>query len=275
MAFAIARISKQKSSSLGAVNNHNMRLTDTPNAKPNGIFKRLVGDANASTSDLVYKRLEQAGVTKHRKDAVVAVELVLTASPEYFRPDKPSEYGTYDKDRLKAWLTQTNSFLKSKYNGLVVEATLHLDEATPHMHVIIVPLVKKERKKKQSRQDKELGKPPVTYESFGLCAKEMFNRKGLIDLQTDYANAMSPLGLERGQKRSKANHQTVKQYYGIAEKATSTINTLKHTVNKLKTKLMGYIKDNDEIAHDGSDEPQSPFKTPSHNPDNIDNDFTR
>lgn len=272
MAFAIARISKQKSSSLGAVNNHNMRLKDTPNANPDGIFKRLVGDANASTSDLVYKRLNQAGVTKHRKDAVVAVELVLTASPEYFRPNNPAEYGSYDNDRLKAWLAQTNTFLKSKYSGLVVEATLHLDEATPHMHVIIVPLIKKERKKKQSKKDKEIGKSPETYTSFGLCAKEMFNREGLINLQTDYANAMSPLGLERGQKRSKANHQTVKQYYGIAEKATGTINALKSTVNKLKEKLIGYMGNNDKIAHDGSGELKTPFKEPAHNPKN-DNDF--
>lgn len=268
MAFAIARIHKHKMSSLGAVDSHNRRLNNPPNVDPDGVHKRLNGDPNLSTAELVKAKLDKAGISKYRKDAVTAVELVLTASPEYFRPDDPKAHGKYDNERTKEWLKATNNFLKSKYNGLVAEAVLHLDEATPHLHVMVVPAIKKERKRKQKKADKEAGKPPETYVSYGLCAKEMFNRQALIDLQTDYAKALKSLGLERGQRRSKAQHQTIKQYYGIAEKAVGTINTLKRSVSNLKDRLSKSLGFDNEIAHNGSEEPE-----PTQNHSESDNDL--
>lgn len=271
MAYAIARIHKQKMTNLGAVDRHNRRLVETPNVDPDGVHKRVVGDHELSTAELVKAKLDKIGISKYRKDATVAVEVVLTASPEYFRPDDPTAHGKYDHQRTKEWLKATNRFLKSKYNGLVAEATLHLDEATPHLHVIVVPAMKKERKRKQKKADREAGKPPETYVSYGLCAKEMFNRQALIDLQTDYAKALEPLGLERGQHRSKAQHQTIKRYYGIAEKAVGTINALKRSVSDLKDRLGKSLGFDSKIAHDGSQEPES---TKNHSELDYDLDHT-
>lgn len=271
MAYAIARIHKQKMANLGAVDRHNRRLAETPNVNPDGVHKRIVGDPNLSTAELVKAKLDRAGISKYRKDATVAVEVVLTASPEYFRPDDPKAHGKYDHERTKEWLKATNQFLKSKYNGLVAEATLHLDEATPHLHVMVVPAMKKERKRKQKKADKEAGKPHETYVSYGLCAKDMFNRQALIDLQTDYAKALKPLGLERGQERSRAQHQTIKRYYGIAEKAVGTINALKRSVSDLKEKLSKSLSFGSEIAHDGSQELES---TQNHSESDYDLDYT-
>jgi len=271
MAYAIARIKKHKSTSLGAVDSHNRRLSNTPNADPNRKAIRVVGDAHASTADLVKDKLKSLGIKSHRKDAVTAVEIVLTASPEYFRPGSPKSYGQYEPERVKEWLEATRSFLKSKYPNTLVECTVHLDEATPHVHAIVVPAIKKERKRKQKKADKELGKPHETYIAYGLSAKEMFNRDALIQQQTDYAEHCSHLGLERGERGSKAKHETIKRYYGIAERAVGTINALKRTVSDLKGKLSETLGFNQEVSHDAYQEPKT---APKSNEQDSANDYT-
>jgi len=230
MAFAIARIKKHKASSLNSVDNHNRRLTETINADPERIHQRLVGK-DISTKDLVDERLKNANIKKYRKDAVVAVEIVLTASPEYFRPKSPDSYGSYENGRVEAWLKATKEFLKKKYRKELVEVNLHLDEATPHLHVIVVPVVKKPRKKRQSKKDKELLKPPIITSEYKLCAKDMFNRKSLIALQDEYAESLKHLGLERGIHKSKAHHQTIKKNYENANNSIS-IKNLKNEYRK-------------------------------------------
>lgn len=237
MAFAIARIKKHKSTSLQAVDNHNRRLVSTSNVDPKKTFlnQRYSKDSTKSTKDLVQEKLSSLGINKYRKDAVVAVELVLTASPEYFRPDNPKNYNYYDKERMEKWKKATSDFLKSKYSSqLIVEVNLHLDEATPHMHVILVPSLKKKRKKKQSKKEKDAGHEPTFYESNGLCAKEMFNRDKLIELQTDYAEHLKHLGLERGKRHSKVKHKEIKEYYNLAESTISKFKALRDVLTRLK-----------------------------------------
>lgn len=250
MSFAIARIKKHKSTSLQAVDNHNRRLVSTSNCDPKKTFlnQRYSKDSTKSTKELVQEKLDSLGIKKHRKDAVVAVELVLTASPEYFRPEDPKNYNHYDKNRMEKWKKATSDFLKSKYSSqLIVEVNLHLDEATPHMHVILVPSVKKKRKKKQSKKEKDAGCEPIFYESNGLCAKEMFNRDKLVELQTDYAESLKHLGLVRGKTNSKVKHQEVKQYYKLAESTISKFNALKERVKSFKRKPYPSHENNEEI----------------------------
>ena len=250
MSFAIARIKKHKSTSLQAVDNHNRRLVSTSNCDPKKTFlnQRYSKDSTKSTKELVQEKLDSLGIDKHRKDAVVAVELVLTASPEYFRPENPKDYNQYDDVRMNKWKKATSDFLKSKYSSqLIVEVNLHLDEATPHMHVILVPALKKKRKKKQSKKEKEAGCEPVFYESNGLCAKEMFNRDKLIELQTDYAESLKHLGLERGKRNSKTKHKEIKQYYKLAESTISRFKALTERVKSFKSKPSPSHENNEEI----------------------------
>lgn len=53
----------------------------------------------------------------------------------------------------------------------------------------------------------------------------MFNKYELIDLQTEYAQALKPLGLERGKRKSKAKHMAVKTYYGLVNQDLELKNT--------------------------------------------------
>ena len=118
--------------------------------------------------------------------------MLLTASPEYFRPDDPSRAGYYEPEKLADFQQSVHSWLDNEYGDRIVRAELHLDESTPHVHAYLVPL-------------DERGK---------LNCRGIFGgRQKLSQFQDSYANAMSPIGLERGIKGSKAKHTKIQHYY--------------------------------------------------------------
>ena len=82
---------------------------------------------------------------KIRKNAVYAVEGVMSASPAYFRPDSPERYGHYEPARLEAWTDASMNWLREKYGDRVISAVLPLDEATMHLQFLILPLEDKGR----------------------------------------------------------------------------------------------------------------------------------
>ena len=70
----------------------------------------------------------------------VADELLFTASPKFFE--------NMSNDDLMNW---ANTCMEFVYNDLgykkeqILHATIHLDEKSPHIHCVVVPLVKKIR----------------------------------------------------------------------------------------------------------------------------------
>ncbi|MBE9210580.1 plasmid recombination protein [Nostoc sp. LEGE 06077] len=195
MAYAIARIKKLKRSSLGGSEAHTARQRETPNADRNKHNIRFIGNQNSDETldSLVIQKIGEQK-RKIRPDAVYAVEILLTASPEYFRPDCPSQAGYYEADKVQAWLTASKKWLEENYGDRIVRAELHLDEATPHIHAYFVPL-------DEQRQ---------------LRAKHFFDgRQKMRQFQDSYSAATEHLGLERGIKGSKAQHQDIKDFYSI------------------------------------------------------------
>lgn len=195
MSFAILRFEKIKSlSDLKGMSGHWDRSRPTPNAdpqaKPGAVQFLHGGDPIAE----VEKRLPE----KRRKDAVLCMEGLLSASPEYFRPDNPNQPGVYDPKRTEAWAKASMAWLKKEFGDRLASAVLHLDEATPHIQVAIVPL------------DRKTGR---------LDAKTQFGRSELRRFQTDYAKALKHLGIRRGVEGSQAKHQDVQRYYGLVNAA--------------------------------------------------------
>lgn len=188
--FAVLRVGKLKGwGSVSAAGSHNLRLREVPNADPARAEQNRVLVGGSDLPGLVKARLDQAGITKWRKDAVLCSEMILTASPEAM------EAPGFD---VEAW-TQTNAdWLRQRYGANLVQAVLHLDEKTPHIHAAVVPITP----------------------SGGLSAKAFWGeRAGLHQLQTDYAEAMKSHGLRRGIEKSRAKHQTLKAFYGEIEAA--------------------------------------------------------
>ena len=197
MAFTVLRIAKLKSwGAVAGSGKHNRRERDTPNADENRTAQNrlLIGSANKSGAGAIK---EAIGEQRIRKNAVLGVEMLLSASPEYFRPGAPEKVGAYDPARLQNWAAATTQWLQEKYGSRVVSATLHLDEATPHIHALLVPL-------------DDRGK---------LNCRALFggSKHTLSALQTDYAQAVVGIGIERGIENSRATHQKVSQYYTLTQ----------------------------------------------------------
>ena len=196
-AYAVLRIAKLKSwGAIGGAGEHNTRQRETPNADPVRLERNrvLMGTARAELAQAVRGRIGNQTI---RKNAVLAVEGVLSASSEYFRPDQPEKSGSYDTAQLERWVLASKLWLQNRYGDRVVSAVLHLDESTPHIQFVLVPL-------------DDTGK---------LNCRALFggSRHTLSDLQTDYAAAVAHLGIQRGLEGSRAKHQDVAKFYALTQ----------------------------------------------------------
>lgn len=148
----------------------------------------------AKSTDEAMGKLRALLPEKRRKDAVLAVEYVMTASPEWFEKATP--------EQEKAFFQRSLQWLADKYGAdRIVTASIHRDEATPHLSAFVVPLT----------QDKR------------LSAKEFIGSRDKMRAdQTSYAGCVADLGLERGIEGSKATHQTIQQHYAAIQQGVKT-----------------------------------------------------
>jgi len=189
--YAIARVEKlTTAAALRAVGGHNARTRPTTNANPD-IENRIIIDGGDDLYKTALARISNANV-KPRKNAVLAMEMLLSVSPEYFRSGKDAVATLVDETRLNAWFEKTCAWLKQEYGGRIIDAVLHLDESTPHIQAVIIPLTEDGR----------------------LSARELFGRNQLRALQTNYAKVLEPLGIRRGIAGSQAKHERVNTFYG-------------------------------------------------------------
>ena len=148
----------------------------------------------AKSTDEAMGKLRALLPEKRRKDAVLAVEYVMTASPEWFAKATP--------EQEKVFFQRSLQWLADKYGAdRIVTASIHRDEATPHLSAFVVPLT----------QDKR------------LSAKEFIGSRDKMRAdQTSYAGCVADLGLERGIEGSKATHQTIQQHYAAIQQGVKT-----------------------------------------------------
>jgi hypothetical protein len=198
MPHAIIRVAKIKTA--GAARGktaHNYRLVDTPNADQERTVshnKEYINTDQVDYWSLAEQRIAEAVTRKVRDDQVRAMEVVLTASPEWFKRDQD---GQAEDVREGKWVESNLNFLKEKFGEKnVVSFTLHQDETTPHIHAVVIPITQNEKGRTC------------------LSADRLFNPTTLSQLQTDYAAAMGEHGLERGIEGSRRQHQDMKQVYG-------------------------------------------------------------
>lgn len=195
MAQAVFRIAKLKTrGNIGAALAHNYRQRPTPNADPrrqNVVLK----DGGLDELD------RQIGDQKIRSNAVLAVEAVISASPEYFRPDHPDRAGEWDEERLQQWRDQMEPWIRENFPN-AISVVLHLDEATPHYQIVDVPL-------------DERGKLN--------CRGRYGGRETLSNWQTRVAEPVAALGIKRGNEKSAARHVEIASYYGHVNRRTPGI----------------------------------------------------
>lgn len=207
MAYAIMRAKKLKTAgSVGAALQHCFRERETLNADEDRTAQNvhLVATSTDQAMGLMRDRLPE----KRRKDAVLAVEYVMTASPEWWE--------TASEDQQKAFFDRSMQWLESKYGKEnIVTASIHNDELTPHLSAFVVPVTLDGR----------------------LSAKEFIGNRTLMRQdQTTFAESLADLGLERGIEGSQATHQRVKTHYGAIKKADQQ--TLKISLTDIEPKVL-------------------------------------
>ena len=149
----------------------------------------------------------------NKSKSVVADELMFTATHKFF--DNMSE------DEIMRWADTCMDFV---YNDLgykkeqILHATIHMDELTPHIHCVVVPLIKKFDKRTNT-------------ERFTISKKQYIRDNiHLSELQDIYNLRLRENGfeLERGIKGSDRKHQKVKEF----KKTTRYYETKVTTINK-------------------------------------------
>ena len=128
-----------------------------------------------------------------RDDSVRAIEVVISASREWWQEASP--------EQAEKWIRANVKFLHEAFGGgNVAHLQLHVDERTPHLTGYVIPVV-----------------------NGRLNAKAFLGGKPKMrELQDKAAAAVAHLGIERGVKGSQATHQSLKKFYAALDGEVET-----------------------------------------------------
>ena len=220
MGKAILRVAGiQTTSDLSGVGKHHIdRISETNKdidlyrSSENITLKSAIGTYNETfdylVRDLKNQHEEQMESTRESRrksfrdkinedKADVACEFMMSASPEYFEGKSHQEVREWAENSLK-FVTDKIGINKDN----VLHAVVHMDEKTPHLHVVAVPLVEKYDGRKK--------------ENVLAISRKHFikTRQDMANVQTNYVEFMNEKGfdLERGMEKSGGKHLDVARY---------------------------------------------------------------
>ena len=166
---------------------------------------------------------------------VVADELLFTATSEFFKE--------MTIDDIKDWAKTCMEFV---YNDLgytreqVLHSVVHLDEKTPHIHCVVVPLVKKFDNRTNT-------------ERYTITKKEYIKDKiHLSQLQDKYHKRLVDKGydLERGIKGSDNQNINIKQYKQMTKKLNHSLNVRNEKFDSAMNEFEENMKSNKNTIFD-------------------------
>ena len=177
MPYTILRFKKLKGGAISGCERHNERKKEIYKSNPDiDIDKSIQNYHIIEPPKYTYSRkvkdLIKKSNCKTRKDSVMLVETIITASPEFMKKLSLEEQKEYFKRATDFMIDKVG-----KQN--IISAVVHMDESNPHMHFVFC-LINKENK---------------------LSAKSILgNQKSLSQWQTDYFECMHERWneLERG-----------------------------------------------------------------------------
>ena len=168
----------------------------------------------------------------------IADELMFTASPKFF--------DGMTREQIKEWADTCMEFV---YEDLgytkeqVLHATVHLDEKTPHIHCVVVPLVKKLDYRTNTLR-------------YTISKKQYIKDKiQLSQLQDMYHKRLTEKGydLERGIKGSDDKHIKIKEYKKITRKLNQELNVKNDRLDKAMNEFEDKMKTTKESFLVGKD----------------------
>ena len=203
MSYAIIRNANYKKENLAGLYKHNERKnTNYSNKdidKNNWVKNYSIKKCNTTYANAL-KILQQRNNLQGRiiKTTNVVCELIITSDKEFFKKIGEEETKRYFQTAYNFVSNYKN--LGEKY---ILSAKVHMDESTPHMHLVFVPVV--------HTKDKKTGKPIEKI----ACSEYWKGKDSYRQLQDNFYKYIKEnnFDLERG-KPSNAKHlnmETLKQ----------------------------------------------------------------
>ena len=154
VSYSIIRNEKYNRSSLIGLYRHNERKNTCYTNKNINHEKTLSNYSLKKCNTTYLQKFEQLRQEHNlqgwiKKNSNVVCEYIITSDEEFFE--------SIGKDEMKRFFETAYEFVKN-YKQLgeeyIISATVHLDEATPHMHLIYIPVVHTIDKKTKENVDK-------------------------------------------------------------------------------------------------------------------------
>ena len=171
---------------------------------------------------MINKRINECGI-KVRKGQSRSLEIIFGGSPEAISSLSP--------EQLDQWAKDTIEWAKNEWGAEnVMYAALHMDESTPHLHLIVVPIVKgvSRRSASKAARDSQKGIKRKSYskdpQKLRLSANDVYTKSRLYGYHTSYATIVGKkYGLQRGiraEAGSVKKHQSSIEYNRALENET-------------------------------------------------------
>lgn len=181
--YAVVHMMKIKSGAVGGIQSHNNREHE-PKTNPDVDMSRSEDNYDLIPCDN-YKRSIKEKLSNLvessravRKDAVVVCNFIVTSDNETM--------DALGADRQREFFQDSVKWFSDRYGAdRVLNATAHMDETTPHLHIGVMPITQDGR----------------------LSAKAIFTKTEMKAIQTEFARDVGEkYGLERGVEGSERTH---------------------------------------------------------------------
>lgn len=181
--YAVVHMMKIKSGAVGGIQSHNNREHE-PKTNPDVDVSRSEDNYDLIPCDN-YKRSIKEKLSNLvessravRKDAVVVCNFIVTSDNETM--------DALGADRQREFFQDSVKWFSDRYGAdRVLNATVHMDETTPHLHIGVMPITQDGR----------------------LSAKAIFTKTEMKAIQTEFARDVGEkYGLERGVEGSERTH---------------------------------------------------------------------
>jgi regulator of replication initiation timing len=219
MSFFVLRTKKINSEIhvIGSIN-HNYRINHPDNADKSKAHLNVFYPPSAEE---VKRNFKACLPEKIRKNGVLLIEYVITASPSFFLDNSTEVVDAYFKAAL--------DFLINKHGGEnILSNARHRDETTEHAHIHVIPRVG--------------GKFNCRHFLGGAA-----NMRKLQD--SFFADVACKFGLERGESSSKtkAKHQDVNKFYVQIESTKREMSELQSSNKNLLAEVSRLTAENEEL----------------------------
>lgn len=181
--YAVVHMMKIKSGAVGGIQSHNNREHE-PKTNPDVDMSRSEDNYDLIPCDN-YKRSIKEKLSNLvessraiRKDAVVVCNFIVTSDNETM--------DALGADHQREFFQDSVKWFSDRYGAdRVLNATVHMDETTPHLHIGVMPITQDGR----------------------LSAKAIFTKTEMKAIQTEFARDVGEkYGLERGIEGSERTH---------------------------------------------------------------------